>query len=65
MTEALEECGLAPDIVPPHPKMPLLVRSAAEEAAAILARKRRTASVTPAVLPPASIAEKPTGISSK
>jgi uroporphyrinogen-III synthase len=41
MTAALEECGLTPDMVPPHPKMPLLVRSAAEEAAAILARKRR------------------------
>jgi uroporphyrinogen-III synthase len=40
MTAALEEHGLRPDIVPPHPKMGVLVRVAAEEAADALSRKR-------------------------
>jgi uroporphyrinogen-III synthase len=39
-TEALEEFGLAPDITPSHPKMGFLVKETAEQAAAILARKR-------------------------
>ena len=43
MNTTLAEHNLAPDIVPPHPKMPLLVRSAAEAAGAILERKRRAA----------------------
>ena len=43
MNTTLAEHNLAPDIVPPHPKMPLLVRSAAEAAGSILARKRRQA----------------------
>ncbi len=41
MNAALGDYGIVPDIVPPHPKMPLLVRSAAESAAAVLGRKRR------------------------
>lgn len=41
MTSALEDAGLKPDIVPAHPKMPVLVRTAAEQSAAVLARKRR------------------------
>jgi uroporphyrinogen-III synthase len=40
MDAALADCGLAPDIVPQHPKMAVLVRAAAENAAAVLARKR-------------------------
>jgi uroporphyrinogen-III synthase len=40
MTAALEEHNLRPDIVPPHPKMGVLVKVAAEEAAAVLTRKR-------------------------
>ena len=40
MTAALEEHDLRPDIVPPHPKMGVLVRVAAEEAARVLAVKR-------------------------
>ncbi len=43
MDAALADIGLAPDIVPAHPKMPVLVRAAAEQAAAVLARKRRHA----------------------
>jgi uroporphyrinogen-III synthase len=39
-TEALEEFGLEPDITPSHPKMGFLVKETAEQAAAILARKR-------------------------
>ena len=46
MNTALAEHNLAPDVVPPHPKMPLLVRSAAEMAGAILARKRPGAEIT-------------------
>ena len=43
MDAALADCGLTPDIVPPHPKMPVLVRTAAEMAASVLERKRREA----------------------
>jgi uroporphyrinogen-III synthase len=39
-SEALEEFGLTPDIVPTHPKMGLLVKETAEQAAAIRERKR-------------------------
>jgi uroporphyrinogen-III synthase len=39
-TEALEEFGLAADLAPSHPKMGFLVKETAEQAAAILARKR-------------------------
>jgi uroporphyrinogen-III synthase len=42
MTAALLELGLTPDIVPAHPKMGILVRAAAEQAAAVLERKRRS-----------------------
>jgi uroporphyrinogen-III synthase len=42
MNEALAESGIAPDIVPAEPKMALLVRTAAETAASVLRRKRRT-----------------------
>ncbi|MGA2879676.1 MAG: uroporphyrinogen-III synthase [Bryobacteraceae bacterium] len=39
-TETLEEFGLEPDITPSHPKMGFLVKETAEQAAAILERKR-------------------------
>jgi uroporphyrinogen-III synthase len=39
-SEALEEFGLTPDTVPTHPKMGLLVKETAEQAAAIRERKR-------------------------
>lgn len=39
-TEALEEFGLEPDITPSHPKMGFLVKETAEQAGAILERKR-------------------------
>src|SRR6202522_428731 len=39
-TETLEEFGLAADITPTHPKMGFLVKETAEQAAAILQRKR-------------------------
>jgi uroporphyrinogen-III synthase len=39
-TETLEEFGLQPDITPTHPKMGFLVKETAEQAAAILERKR-------------------------
>jgi uroporphyrinogen-III synthase len=39
-TETLEEFGLSPDITPTHPKMGFLVKETAEQAAAILERKR-------------------------
>ena len=39
-SEALEEFGLAADIVPTHPKMGFLVKETAEQAAVILERKR-------------------------
>src|SRR5260370_36223795 len=41
MNTALADCGLAPDVVPAHPKMAALVSIAAEMAASVLARKRR------------------------
>jgi uroporphyrinogen-III synthase len=41
MTAALESAGLAADILPIHPKRAGLVKAAAEQAAAALARKRR------------------------
>ena len=39
-TEALEEFGIQPDIVPSHPKMGFLVKETAEQAGAVLERKR-------------------------
>jgi uroporphyrinogen-III synthase len=39
-TETLEEFGLEPDITPSHPKMGFLVKETAEQAPAILERKR-------------------------
>jgi uroporphyrinogen-III synthase len=39
-TETLEEFGLTADITPSHPKMGFLVKETAEQAAAILQRKR-------------------------
>ena len=39
-SETLEEFGLPPDITPSHPKMGFLVKETAEQAAAILERKR-------------------------
>jgi uroporphyrinogen-III synthase len=39
-TEALEEFGLRPDIVPSHPKMGFLVKETGDQAAALLERKR-------------------------
>jgi len=39
-TEALEEFGLKPDIVPSHPRMGFLIKETAEQATAILERKR-------------------------
>lgn len=39
-TEALEDFGIEPDLVPSHPKMGFLVKETAEQSAAILARKR-------------------------
>ena len=39
-SEALEEFGLAADITPTHPKMGFLIKETADQAAAILARKR-------------------------
>jgi hypothetical protein len=40
MTAALEAAGLAPAIIPVHPKMASLVKAAAEQAAAVLAKRR-------------------------
>lgn len=40
MSEALEELGLSPDIIPDSPKMGPLVYAAAEHSAAIIRRKR-------------------------
>jgi uroporphyrinogen-III synthase len=40
--ETLEEFGLAPDVTPSHPKMGFLVKETAEQAGAILERKRGT-----------------------
>lgn len=39
-TEALDEFGIVPDIVPTHPKMGFLIKETAEQARAILERKR-------------------------
>jgi uroporphyrinogen-III synthase len=39
-SEALEEFGIQPDIVPSHPKMGFLVKETAEQAGALLERKR-------------------------
>src|SRR5580693_6377978 len=39
-TETLDEFGLQPDITPSHPKMGFLVKETAEQAGAILQRKR-------------------------
>ena len=39
-SETLEEFGIQPDITPSHPKMGFLVKETAEQAAAILQRKR-------------------------
>ena len=41
MDETLLDYGFKPDISPTHPKLPVLVRAAAETAPSILARKRR------------------------
>ena len=41
MDETLVDYGFKPDVVPSHPKLPVLVRAAAESAPSILARKRR------------------------
>jgi uroporphyrinogen-III synthase len=41
MDAALADIGIQADIRPTHPKMAVLVRTAAENAAAVLARKRR------------------------
>ncbi len=41
MNAALADCGLTPDIEPAHPKMAVLVRTAAELSGALLARKQR------------------------
>lgn len=40
MTATLESHGIVPDIVPNHPKMPSLVKAAAEMAEAVLSAKR-------------------------
>jgi uroporphyrinogen-III synthase len=39
-SEALEEYGITPDLTPSHPKMGFLVKETAEQASAILERKR-------------------------
>jgi uroporphyrinogen-III synthase len=39
-SETLEEFGIQPDIVPNHPKMGFLVKETAEQAGALLERKR-------------------------
>jgi uroporphyrinogen-III synthase len=43
MNDALAEHSLEPDIVPAHPKMGILVRAAADQAASVLSNKRRCA----------------------
>jgi uroporphyrinogen-III synthase len=40
-TEALNEYGLTPDLAPSHPKLGILVKEAAEQAEAILCRKKK------------------------
>lgn len=42
MDAALIEQGITPDIVPAHPKMGILLRAAAEQAASVVERKRRS-----------------------
>jgi uroporphyrinogen-III synthase len=39
-SETLEESGIQPDIIPTHPKMGVLVKEAAEQASAVIERKR-------------------------
>lgn len=39
-TETLEELGLTPDMTPSHPKMGILVKEAADQAPAVIAKKR-------------------------
>jgi uroporphyrinogen-III synthase len=39
-TETLEEFNLQPDMMPSHPKMGFLIKEAADQAAAVVARKR-------------------------
>jgi uroporphyrinogen-III synthase len=43
MNAALEDLGIKPDIIPQSPKMGALVKAAADESAAVLAGKRRSA----------------------
>jgi uroporphyrinogen-III synthase len=43
MSGALEDVGIKPDIIPQSPKMGALVKAAADESAAVLAGKRRSA----------------------
>ena len=40
MTASLQAQGIQPDIIPLHPKMPALIKAAAEQAHAVLAAKR-------------------------
>jgi uroporphyrinogen-III synthase len=40
-SETLEESGIQPDIIPTHPKMGILVKEAAEQAYAVIERKRK------------------------
>jgi uroporphyrinogen-III synthase len=61
MDSALADAGLAPDIVPAHPKMPVLARAAADQAAAVLARKRRI-SKGERTCGPAATLSKPEGV---
>jgi len=46
MNSTLAECGLTPDIVPMHPKMAVLVRTAAELASPLVSRKQRRMTYT-------------------
>jgi uroporphyrinogen-III synthase len=39
-SETLEDSGIQPDIIPTHPKMGILVKEAAEQASAVIQRKR-------------------------
>jgi len=39
-SETLEESGIQPDIIPTHPKMGILVKETAEQASAVIERKR-------------------------
>ena len=41
MTATLEAHGIAPEIVPKHPKMAALIKAASEQSSAVLAQKRR------------------------